>query len=154
MENLPLYITVSKFIFIIDYSCWNNFGMNLRLGWLDHRYTREIPDLGYCCVMASSAMGLKLGVFGFLPTTHAETNANKMHPQSMRAMWLFTHVYLHAQTPVHTCAPDESWLFWSQEKPEYPQFEPHARIKMAQVLGSLLYICGLDTTTACEKVLV
>ena len=28
-------------------------------------------------------------------------------------------------------------------KPEYPQMESHARIKMAQVLGSLVYICGL-----------
>ena len=26
---------------------------------------------------------------------------------------------------------------------ENPQFEPHARIKMAQVLGSPMYICGV-----------
>ena len=29
-------------------------------------------------------------------------------------------------------------------KPRDPQFEPHARIKMAQVLGSPLYICGTN----------
>ena len=29
-----------------------------------------------------------------------------------------------------------------ENKPEDPQFEPHARIKMVQILGSLMYICG------------
>ena len=47
----------------------------------NHRYTREIPDLLYRPrVMVSSAMGLKLKVFGFVPTTHAKnkrkTNAS------------------------------------------------------------------------------
>ena len=37
----------------------------------------RIPSL----VMALSAMGLKLGVFGFLTTTHTETNAKQMHPR-------------------------------------------------------------------------
>ena len=41
-----------------------------------------------------------------------------------------------------TYAPDEPRLFWLQEKPEDPQFELHARIKMAEVLGCPLYICG------------
>ena len=40
-----------------------------------------------------------------------------------------------------TYAPDEPWLFWLRERPEDPQFETHAGIKMAQVLGSPLYIC-------------
>ena len=53
-------------------------------------------------VMASSAMELQLGVFGFLPTTHKETNANKMRPWSSQAVRHFTRVYLHAQTLVHT----------------------------------------------------
>ena len=43
-------------------------------------------------------------------------------------------------------APDELRLFWLWEKPEHPQFEPYARIKMAQVLGSPLYICEWSTT--------
>ena len=46
------------------------------------------------CVMASSAMGFKLGVFGLLSTKHAKSNTTPMHP------WHFTHVYLHAQTAV------------------------------------------------------
>ena len=52
------------------------------------------------CVMASSAMGFKLGVFGFLPTTHAKTNAKQMCPQTSRAVRRFMHVCLHAQTAV------------------------------------------------------
>ena len=41
--------------------------------------------------------------------------------------------------------PDKPWLFWLREKPEDPQFEPHAGIKMVQVLGSPLYIRGRNT---------
>ena len=52
-------------------------------------------------VMASSAMGLNLGVFGFLPTTHAKTNAKQMRSRSSRAVRRFTRVCLHAQTAVH-----------------------------------------------------
>ena len=44
---------------------------------------------------------------------------------------------------ISTYAPDESQLFWSWEKLEYPQLEPHTRLKMAQVLRSPIYICGL-----------
>ena len=33
-------------------------------------------------------------------------------------------------------APDEPQLFLSREQPEDPQFEPHARIKMAQGMVS------------------
>ena len=51
--------------------------------------------------MASSAMGLKLGVFGFLPMTHAKSNAIKKGPQSSSAMRHLTCVYLHAQSTVN-----------------------------------------------------
>ena len=34
-----------------------------------------------------------------------------------------------------------SLYFDDGKKPEYPQLEPHARTKMAQVLGSPVYIC-------------
>ena len=38
-------------------------------------------------------------------------------------------------------ALEELWWFWLWEKNlKTPQFEPHARIKMAQVLGFLVYI--------------
>ena len=39
-------------------------------------------------------------------------------------------------------ALDELRLFWLREKPEDPQFEPHAGIKMAQILESPVYIYG------------
>ena len=48
----------------------------------------------------------------------------------------------HHSTCRVTRTLDEPWLFWLREKPEDPQIEPHAGIKMAQVLVSL-YICGL-----------
>ena len=41
-----------------------------------------------------------------------------------------------------TYASDEPRLFWLWEKLEDPQFEPHAGIKMAQVLESPVYIYG------------
>ena len=40
-----------------------------------------------------------------------------------------------------THALDEPRLFRLREKPEDPQIEPKAGIKMAQVLVSLVYIC-------------
>ena len=42
---------------------------------------------------------------------------------------------------------DEPRLFWLLEKHEYPQFEPQVEIKIAQVLGSsmYMYICGYVT---------
>ena len=44
-----------------------------------------------------------------------------------------------------TYAPDEPQLFWLREKPEDPQYEPHAEIKMAQVLGSPVYIYAMNS---------
>ena len=63
--------------------------------------------------MESSAMELQLGVFRFLPTTRAETNANKMRARSSRAMQRFTLTYLQA--------PGKSQLFWLWEKNAIPQ---------------------------------
>ena len=62
------------------------------------------------CVMAWSAMELQLGVFGFLPTTHTETNTNKMCPRSSRAVRRFTHVYVHAQITVHAHLANHSYF--------------------------------------------
>ena len=42
-----------------------------------------------------------------------------------------------------TYAPGEPWLFWLWERLQDPQFEPHVGIKMAQVLGSSVYIYGV-----------
>ena len=38
-----------------------------------------------------------IGVLGFLPTTHAEANANKMHPWSSHTIQPFRHVYLRSR---------------------------------------------------------
>ena len=51
-------------------------------------------------VKASSAMGLKMGVFRFLPTTHAKTNAKQMSPRSSRTVRRFTRFHLHPKTAV------------------------------------------------------
>ena len=61
--------------------------------------------------MASSAMGLKLGVFGVLPTILA--NTKRMDSRSSHAVWRFMRLHLHAQTAVNAgdIAPDEQRLF-------------------------------------------
>ena len=98
-------------------------------------------------VMASSAMGLKLGVFRFLPTTLAKKQTQNKSRHNLRTPCrVSTHVYLHAQTAVDVGdTPDQPRLFWLQEKTEYPQFKPHAGIKMEHVLWSPVYICGIPT---------
>ena len=52
--------------------------------------------------------------------------------------------YLHARTTVDavTYAPDEPGLLRLREQAKDLQFEPQARIKMAQVLRSVVSICG------------
>ena len=57
-------------------------------------------------------MELQLEGIRVLPTTHAETNANKMRPRFSRAVRLFTRVYLHAHTAVglHTHLTNHSYF--------------------------------------------
>ena len=54
--------------------------------------------------------------------------------------------YLHAQTAAdavtYTHLMNRGY-FDNKKKPEDPKIEPHARKKMVQVLGSLVYICGV-----------
>ena len=50
-----------------------------------------------------------------------------------------------------TYASDKSWLFSSLEKPKYHQFDPHDGIKVAQVLGSLVYICECSCTLTLKE---
>ena len=71
----------------------------------------------------SSAMELKFGVFRFLPTTHAETNASKMRPRSSRTMQHFTCVYLHTQTAVHTYLMNHGY-FDCGKNPNTPNLSP------------------------------
>ena len=56
----------------------------------------------------------------------------------------FTCVYLHAQTAAYVgdVHSRRTKIILIMGK---TQFEPHAGVKMAQVLGSPLYICGLHT---------
>ena len=113
------------------------------------RLLNTAPCKGVKGVVSHRAQ-LYLGVFGFLPTTHARANAKQMRSRSLRASWRFMHVYLHVQIAVHAgnIRTDEIPFFDYGKKPEDPQFEPHhaAEIKMAQVLGSLVYICGPNTS--------
>ena len=74
-------------------------------------------------VITSSAMGLKLGVFRFLPTTHTETHANKMCPRSSRAVRHFTCVYFHTQTAVHTHLTNHGY-FDRRKTPNTPNLSP------------------------------
>ena len=74
------------------------------------------------CVMASSAMGLKLGVFWFLPTTHT-AHANKMHLRSSRAMRRFMCGYFHTPTAIHTHLMNHGY-FDHRKNPETPNLRP------------------------------
>ena len=98
--------------------------------------------------MALSAMELKLGVFGVLPTRHAKTNAKPMRPRSSCTVRHFTRV-LTSRSDRSRCSDitsDEPPWFWLQENPKTHIWAP---IKMAQVQGSPVYIYGY-TTVSCE----
>ena len=69
--------------------------------WIHHQYRKDIPE-HTASKIALSTMELHLGVFRFLPTTHAETNTNKMRPRCLSTVQRFMGVYLHAQTTTHT----------------------------------------------------
>ena len=97
-------------------------------------------------VMVSSTMGLNLGVFGFLPTTHAKINAQQMRSLSSRAVQRFDQVCLHTRIVVHA-GNIRTWqttVILITRKTRRPQNSTHAGIKMA--LGSLVYICGYATS--------
>ena len=86
-------------------------------------------------------MGLNLGVFGFLPTTHTEANTKQMRSQTLHAAQLLTRDCLHTQTAVHA-GNLRTTIILITKKPEDLQIEPHFWIKIAQGLVSLVYICG------------
>ena len=98
-------------------------------------------------VMASSATGLKLGVFGFLPTTQAKTNAKTMRPRSLRTMQHFTRVSFSSSNCSrcrwHTQLTNHGY-FDHRKNPKTPNLSPMPGLKMAQVLGSPVCICGMD----------
>ena len=103
-----------------------------------HRYPRpRVPPH----VMASSALGLKLRVFGFLPITHAKHMQNEcVHDFPMQCGVLCVSIFtLRPQYMQVTYAPDKPQLL-IMEKPKDPQFEPHVGMKMIWVLGSPLWV--------------
>ena len=51
-----------------------------------------------------------------------------------------------------TFAPDEPQIFWLWEKPEDPPIQVNAGIQMAQVLGSLVYICDVKRVCVLKMV--
>ena len=95
------------------------------------------------CAMASSAMEVQLGVFGFLLTAHAEKkNTCKQNAPTIFACCVVFHTCLSSCSDRSTYVPDESQL---KKKPKYPQLEPHAGIRMAQVLGAPFCIRGSNS---------
>ena len=92
--------------------------------------------------MTSSATELHLGVFGFLPTTSEEANANKMRLRSSSAVRDVPRVFIFTLRPRYIRTWRIPVILIAGKKPEYPKFKPHAGIKMVQVLGCLVYICG------------
>ena len=92
--------------------------------------------------------GAPIGVFGFLPTTHLERNANKMCPQSLDAVRHFIRVYLHVQTRVHT--PDKLWLF-DPGKTQIPQIRAPCRNKNSAGSGITDLYLYRNPTSLCLK---
>ena len=103
--------------------------------------TREIPDLVYHLCNGVVSHGAQIGgIWGF--ADHTGRNTHKQN--SFTIFFAAFPVCLFSSSDRSTYAPEESRLFWSWEKPKYPQFEPRAGIKVAQVLGSIVYICDIN----------
>ena len=82
-----------KIITLDKYFIYEQWHQNATATDIHQRFQTSIPP---CCVMVSSAMGLNLGVFGFLPTTHTKMHVKQMRSQSLRAVWHFVLVCHHA----------------------------------------------------------
>ena len=95
----------------------------------------------------SQPQGPNLGVFRFLQTAHAKTNAKQMCPQYSHTVQRFTHVYLYAQTAADAgdICTWRTTVILIAGKTEDPQFEFHGGIKMGQVQESHLYISAMLT---------
>ena len=105
---------------------------------LDHRYTREIPVFlhrpMYWC---HQPWGSNWGSSGF--ANHIHKNKHNTNASTIFAG--------HAKTAVDA-GDIRTWrttVILNTGKIQNPQFEPHAGIKMAQVLGSPVYTYDLDS---------
>ena len=119
---------ISKFLF------FDRLRANLSLP-TDHYDTQIYKGESKPCiapsVMASPALGLKLGVFGFLRTTQQE----QMRPRFSRTMRHVTHVFLHIKIRVQTHLTNHSY-FDQGKNLNTANRSPMQGIKMAQVLWS------------------
>ena len=87
------------------------------------------------------------GIRGF--ADHSHGNERKQNASTILcALWGVSGMFISDSS---TYAPDESRLFWSWEKPEYPHLEPHAVIKVAQVQEFPVYICD-DVTNVVDVI--
>ena len=87
--------------------------------------------------------GAQSEVLGFLPTT---TQMGKTDAFTIFVCHAVFYACLSSSSDHRTCCmvtygPDEPQVILVTGKPKDPQLEPHARIKMMQVLGSLVYVC-------------
>ena len=119
-----------------------------KLAWEKHRYEgdpRPCLPPWYYSVISHGAQFRGLPVFSNHIHKYAKTNAKKNAStiSACHAAFYFVFIFmLRPQLMQVTYTPDKLQLFWLWEKPEDPQFEPHIGVKMVQVLGSPLYICG------------
>ena len=98
--------------------------------------------------MASSAMELQLGVLGvfFFPTTHTVKQLQTICVYDLRVPSRPAFcAYLSPRSDLSTC-PWPIKIILIAGKPRIPPiWQPHARINMAQLLGSPVYICGWNS---------
>ena len=87
-------------------------------------------------------MHRQLWVFRFLWATHTETNANKIH--NLWALFGISHMFIFMLRRQRMC----NWpirFILILGKTWISQMKPHVRRKMAQALGSPVYICDINT---------
>ena len=108
---------------------------------LQHRYIHQRSQTSYtspCNGVVSHRA--QFGGLRVLATKHAKKNAGQMCSRSSSTVLHITRVCLHTQTTVYVHLLKHSYFDYG--KTQDPQIEPHAGIKMPQVLGSVVYICG------------
>ena len=110
----------------------------------NHRYTREIPHLEYHPCNGIVSCGAQIGGLRVFADHSYENKSEKSAPT------IFTHraafyAILSSRSDRSRCrwhTHQRTMVILITRKTWRPQFEPHAGMKMAQVLLSPLYICG------------
>ena len=120
-----------------DESCASKMLIFSRPG---HRYSLEIPVLLFLYTYPCNGIFSHGTPIGGIRVFSDHTRRNKMRPRSSCAMRRFTS--LPSRLDRSTLRTWRITLILITGKIWTPEFEPHAGIKMAQVLGSPVYICG------------